>query len=427
MLNDWNHWLSSLQTDQWLFALLPLLLFDGLRYSLGSLAIWLYDFAREVGITLLGNRKEPRFGYCPSVCVVIAGLNEAETLPHTLRSVWNSYPQLEIIVVDDGSRDAMSRVATDFARDHAGVTVLKKNNRGGKSSALNFALPFTTAEILVGVDSDSHVGENAIWEIVQPFANAEVGAVSAAVVARNTHASLVSRLQALEYLGSIFLGRLLSDRFGTLGIVSGAFGAFRRDALSRTGGWDVGPGEDGDLTLRIRKSGYQVAFAPYAQCFTNVPTAAMSLIKQRRRWEWALITLECRKHVDLANPLSKNFCINNLTMLMDRWTFNLALQFGFWAYMGWLCVHANNDTWKLFFLYYLVFVAMNVIQIAVVLYYSNDRRRDLSAGFAIPLMPLYQVALRAVMFYGILEELFFRSSHHDNFVPEHVRRTTWHW
>ncbi len=427
MLTDWSYWISSLRTDQLLAALLPLLLFDSLRYSLGSLAIWLCDFAREFGCVLLGNRPVQRFGQCPSVCVVIAGLNEAETLPHTLRSVWNTYPRLEIIVVDDGSRDTMSQVATEFARDHAGVTVLRKRNRGGKSSALNFALPFTNAEIIIGVDSDSHVGENAIWEIVQPFRNPKVGAVSAAVMARNAHTNLVTRMQGLEYLRSIFLGRLFADRVGTLGIVSGAFGAFRREALLRTGGWDVGPGEDGDLALRIRKSGYQIGFAPYAQCFTNVPTVANALIKQRRRWEWAVITLECRKHVDLANPLSKNFCISNLAMLADRWTFNLFLQFVCWGYIGWLCVHANDDTWKLFFLYYLVFLVLDAIQIAVLLCYSNDRRRDLSVGLAAPLMPLYQVALRAVMFFGILEELFFRRSHQDNFVPEHVRRSTWHW
>lgn len=427
MLHDWSYWISSLRTDQLLGALLPLLLFDGPRYTLGSLAVWLYDFVRDAVRGLLRKPASSRFEHCPSVCVVIAGLNEADTLPYTLASLWNTYPRMEIIVVDDGSSDAMCAVAAEFARGHNGVRVLAKPARGGKSSALNFALPYTQADIIVGVDSDSHVGENAIWEIVQPFRDAEVGAVSAAVMARNVRTNLVTRVQGLEYLRSIFLGRLFASRTQTLGIVSGAFGAFRREALLRTGGWDVGPGEDGDLTLRLRKSGYKIAFAPYAQCFTNVPTAVKTLVKQRRRWEWALVTFECRKHVDLANPFCKNFRFSNLIMLLDRWTFNLILQFACWGYVSWLLIHAHENTWKLFLLYYLIFLVFEVLQLGVILYYSNDRRRDLAFGLSAPLMPLYHVALRAVMFVGVLEELFFRRSHQDNFVPERVRQSTWRW
>src|SRR5207248_1453281 len=83
----------------------------------------------------------------------------------------------------------------------------------------------------------------APWEIVQPFADPRVGAVSGTVVARAPFARLVTWLQAFEYLRCIFLGRMFASRLDILGIVSGAFGAFRADALRRLGGWDVGPGE----------------------------------------------------------------------------------------------------------------------------------------------------------------------------------------
>lgn len=427
MLSDWSHWISSLNTDQIFWALVPLLLLDGPRYTLGSLAVWVYDFLGDVVRLLLGRQEPERFSHCPSVCVVVAGWNEAETLPHTLSSIWNSYPRMEIIVVDDGSTDGMARVATEFADRHEGVKVLANSSRGGKSSALNFALPFTRAEIIVCVDADSHLGPNAIWELVQPFADPEVGAVSAAVMVRNALSCLVTRLQALEYLRSIFLGRIFADRMETLGIVSGAFGAYRREALIRAGGWDVGPGEDGDVTLRLRKSGCKVVFAPYAQCFTNAPTKWRRLIKQRRRWEWALVTFECRKHVDLANPCHSTFRWSNLLMLLDRWTFNLVLQMGFWSYIAWLLFHANENTWKLFLLDYWVFLVFEILQLGVVLYYSSHRTRDIRIGLSAPLMPLYHVFLRAVMFVGVLEELFLRRSRRDNFVPEHVQHATWRW
>jgi len=107
MLTDWSHWISSLHTDQLFWALLPILLFDAPRYALGSLAVWAFDFMKEATRSVWGIADQRHYTHCPSVCVIIAGLNEAETLPYTLASVWNSYPRMEIIVVDDGSADVV--------------------------------------------------------------------------------------------------------------------------------------------------------------------------------------------------------------------------------------------------------------------------------------------------------------------------------
>jgi cellulose synthase/poly-beta-1,6-N-acetylglucosamine synthase-like glycosyltransferase len=427
MLTGWTHWLSSVHPDQLFWVLAPILFLDAPRYALGTLIMWLCDFVRDTLRDLRGIPEQSAYEYCPSVCVVIAGLNEANTLEHTLQSVWNSYPRLEIIVVDDGSSDGMAKVAREFAHQHAGVLVLRKSQRGGKSSALNMALPFTRAEILVCVDSDSHLAPAAIWEIVQPFSDPEVGAVSGTVLGRNPFYNLATWMQAMEYLRCIFVGRMLTSKLGILGIVSGAFGAYRASAVQRMKGWDVGPGEDGDLSLRLRKAGHKVVFAPYAQCQTNLLTSWPRLLKQRRRWEWAVVTFECRKHIDMANVFSPNFRFSNLLLLIDRWTFNVILQYMFWAYAVWLCFHVHEDTLKLLFLYYLCYLAMELVQLAIILYYSNNRPRDLAVGLAAPLMPFYYLVLRAVSLLAVTEEMLSRRSFRDGFVPVHVREATWHW
>ncbi|MCA9176669.1 MAG: glycosyltransferase [Planctomycetales bacterium] len=428
MLIDWTHWISSLHRDQWIAALAPLLLFDSPRYALSAIAVWLHDFVRLIGSFVTGApRDEREFTHVPSVCVVVAGLNEAKTLGATLRSLDGAYPKLQIIVVDDGSSDGMSKVASAFARGRHDVQVITRPRRGGKSSALNHALPLTSAEILVCVDSDSHLEPAALWEIVQPFRDRRVGAVSGNVGVRNAFSSLASWLQTLEYLRCIFLGRRFSAGTETLGIVSGAFGAFRTDIVRQLGGWDVGPGEDGDLTLRIRKAGYRIEFAPYAECRTNVPTTFRQLLRQRRRWEWAVVTFECRKHADMANLRSANFRWSNLLLLLDRWTFNMLLQFAFWSYLVWLALHPEVHIGWLFVLDYLVFLALDVIQHGIILYFSNHRRRDACLGLAIPVMPFYYLLLRVVLIWAVLEEMFTRRSYRDSFVPEHVRNRTWHW
>lgn len=427
MFIDWIHWLSSNACDEWIGLLWPLLLLDAPRYACSALAMFLWDWIGDLVTAVRGNPTQADYDYCPSVCVVLAGLNEADTLGATLESVWGSYPRMETIVVDDGSQDGMAEVAHAFAKTHDGVTVLRKPCRGGKSSALNAALPFAKADVIVCIDTDSHLGPNAIWEIVQPLSDPKIGAVSGTVSARNPFANLATRLQALEYRRCIFVGRMVTSRVGCLGIVSGAFGAFRRSALDRVRGWDVGPGEDGDLVLRLRKAGFKIASAPYAECYTKLPTSWWRLAKQRRRWDWSVITFECRKHVDLSNLFGPNFRLGNLCLLAERWLFNVILLYVFWLYAIWLCFHAHQDLWKILLTYYVIYVGFEFLQLCVTCFYSNNALRDFRLGLVTLFMPLYYGFLRAVSVVAVTEEMFTRRSFRDNFVPEHVRRATWHW
>jgi len=424
MFTDWIHWLSSLRVDQLLWLLVPLLLIDLPRYSLGLVVMCLYDWARSL---FFGEAEPQSYEYCPSVSLVIAGLNEGATVGETLASIWGTYPRLEIIVVDDGSSDDMTDVAHEFARQHAGVLVLTKPRRGGKSSALNCALPFVNHEIVVCVDGDSQLRPGAIWEVVQPFTDPAVGAVSGAIMARNPFTNLCTWCQAYEYLRCIFVGRMFDARMELLGVISGAFGAYRRSALQRVMGWDVGPGEDGDLTLRLRKSGYRIAFAPYAQCETNLPRDWARLLKQRRRWEWASVTYACRKHIDMADVGSPNFRLTNLNVLLDRWVFNILFVYGLFAYAIWLCWNAHDDTWKQLLLYYVCYVLCDILVLGVVLYYSLDRWRTLLIGLCLAFNPLYHLLLKAVALWALTEEFLTRRSFRDDFVPAHVRQATWHW
>ena len=163
MWTDWIHWLSSISPDELLLIVAPLVCLDGVRYCFASIAMCVWDALRELfypsplvkaRVFDPGSRITPsptpslkekgtsgdHKPYYPSVCVILAGLNESETIVSTLESVWGSYPNLEIIVVDDGSSDGMAELAHGFAESHDEVLVLRKPNRGGKSSALNLSL-----------------------------------------------------------------------------------------------------------------------------------------------------------------------------------------------------------------------------------------------------------------------------------------------
>jgi cellulose synthase/poly-beta-1,6-N-acetylglucosamine synthase-like glycosyltransferase len=221
---------------------------------------------------------------------------------------------------------------------------------------------------------------------------------------------------------------MLLARLGILGIVSGALGAFRKSTLDQFGGWDVGPGEDGDLTIKFRKAGYRIAYVPEASCLTNVPTTFGRLTRQRRRWEWAAITFECRKHVDMGNPWSRNFRWDNFAMIVERWTFNLVfvyLSVIYWIYLGMTC--EARTIGNLVLTFYLLYLVCEVIQNLIVLYYSDTRWQDAALSLVAPCMPVYYAYQKLVTLVAITEEILGRRSFRDDFVPARVRQATWHW
>jgi cellulose synthase/poly-beta-1,6-N-acetylglucosamine synthase-like glycosyltransferase len=408
--------------------LLGLLLIDAPRYALSRVVLCLWDWSAGAARWLRGRSTQEAFSHCPSVCVILAGYNEAETIGATLESVYGSYPRLEIIVVDDGSTDGMAVAARRFARTHPGVRVLSRPDRGGKSSAMNFALVYVRAEVVVIVDADSHLGPAALWEIVQPFQNPRVGAVAGNVVARNPFVNLCTWMQAYEYLNTIFVGRMLSERLGILGIVSGAHGAFRTELLRQVHGWDVGPPEDLDLTLTLRKAGYRIAFAPYACCYTEVPESWKTLVKQRRRWERSgVVRNHCRKHLDMVCFWQAHFRWSNLLLFVECWFFNVFCMAGIWVWLAWFFWRQHPDSWNVLFTLYCSYVAFEVVQVLAILYYSMERARDALICTVFPLVPFYQTLMLAVRLWATVEEIFFRGSFHDPYVPLKVRRATWHW
>jgi len=423
MLTIWIHWLSSLGPDKLLALFGGLFLLDAPRYTLSKVVMCLWDWGRGLWE---GFRGGGGYTHCPSVCVVLAGYNEADTIEATLNSVWGTYPRLEIIVVDDGSTDDTQAVARRFAQGRPGVLVLGRPQRGGKASAINFALRYSQAEVVVIADTDSHLDRAAIWEVVQPMADPRVGAVSATVLARNPFVNLVTWLQAQEYLHGILVGRLLSARLGILQIASGGFAAFRRSAVDQVGGWDVGPGEDGDITLRVRKAGYEIAFAPYAQCYTNLPTTWWGLFKQRRRWNRGAVRYKCRKHIDMAYFWSRNFRVSDFTVLLNAWVFQIFLLYGSWVYLI-AYLYAPEDLGWVAFTIYLCYLVFHMVQSLTVLFYSTAPARDALICAALPLVPLYQLFQKVARVVSVTEEIFLRKSFEDNYVPPHVRQATWHW
>ncbi len=423
MLDDVQYWLSGFYPLMWIGSFAGILLLDAPRYVVTKIALVFLD-----GIRVLfskGERHEPQY---PSVCAIISCLNESETIFQTLTSIYGSYPRLQIIVVDDGSTDDTYELANRFAQAHPDVLVIRRPVRGGKSSAINLALNYTQAEVILTLDSDSKFGPSAIFRIVQPFRDPKIGAVSGSILVGNPAASLCTWFQAYEYLNSILVGRVFQSRIGILSIASGAFAAFRREATDAGYGWDAGPGEDADITIRLRKSGWKIVFEPTAECYTNAPTRFRQLFKQRLRWDRSLVRYNIRKHRDVSHVFAHHFRLSTFLHWADVMLFNVILTLGLWVYVVAFIVLAEWKTVNLVLIVVLgTYMALGFLQSLVILYFSQNVSRDMKACWVFPFYMFYALFLRATRSIAVIDELLNRSSFKDNYVPKYVRDSTIHW
>ncbi len=114
-------------------------------------------------------------------------------------------------------------------------------------------------------------------------------------------------------------------------------------------------------------------------------------------------------------------------MLMESWFFSIFCVYGIviWFIGFFLCL--PDDWWQILLTLYLCYLVFELIQIATNLYYTTDFRKDLILSLIFFLIPLYQLAMLVVRLIATTEEIFFRTSFADNYVPEKVRKATWHW
>jgi cellulose synthase/poly-beta-1,6-N-acetylglucosamine synthase-like glycosyltransferase/peptidoglycan/xylan/chitin deacetylase (PgdA/CDA1 family)/spore germination protein YaaH len=228
----------------------------------------------------------------PRVAVIIPAFNEEKVIERTVRSVLASdYPDLRVIVVDDGSTDTTFEVArTAFAQEIAeGRLLLLSQPNSGKASASNHALRYVEEEIFLAIDADTVIAPDAVSWLVPHFSDPRIGAVAGNAKVGN-RVNIWTRWQALEYITSQNFERRALDLFGAVSVVPGAIGAWRTAAVREVGFYPYDTvAEDADLTMSLLQQGYEVRYEDRALAYTEAPISAGGLMRQRFRWSFGIL------------------------------------------------------------------------------------------------------------------------------------------
>lgn len=286
----------------------------------------------------------PYLGVEPAVSILVPAFNEEATIRTSILSLMQlQYPEFEIVVINDGSKDntlAVLKEAFELeeypeplrrsvphqevlgvyrSRRYDHLKVIDKAN-GGKADALNAGINASRHALFCAVDADSILQRDSLLRVVQPFLEDErtVAAGGTVRIANGSKVqggylleagiprSLLARFQIVEYLRAFLFGRLGWSPMNAVLIISGAFGLFNRERVMDVGGYSTTTvGEDMELVVRLhryhreKRLPYRIHYLPDPICWTEAPEDLTTLGKQRSRWQRGLAE-SLSRHTKLA-------------------------------------------------------------------------------------------------------------------------------
>lgn len=414
-----SYWVNG-GTDKFIRAFWYFILFELTRYILLDYIIYFYRIVtRKSRMSDWDRAKHMLNTENPFISIVVPGKNEGKNIYKLVKSLAEqTYQNFELIVVDDGSTDDTPIIGKNLLELGLIDKFLRNEVRGGKASAANLAVRFSTGKFIVHLDADCSFDADAIENILVPFyMDDKIGAVGGNVKVRDYESNLVSRLQAIEYLKTISVGRITTSELGIYKIISGAFGAFRTDIIHKVGAWDIGPGLDGDITVKIRKSGYKTVFEPSAVCLTSVPPKFKNLFKQRMRWNKSIIRFRIRKHRDVYMP-HKHFSWLNLASFVENVFYNVILDIAWWLYFIDIIVNYNAQLYNIIMMNFTLYMTSGFLQMLMAYLYSERAKQELNLWPYIPLVTFYNgYFLRLARTRAYIQEGIFKKSYEDPWNP----------
>jgi len=304
-------------------------------------------------------RRGPKADFAEPISVVMAAYNEEKVIAETLRTLLaTDYKgEIEVVVVDDGSRDRTTAEIERVAGSEPRVRLLRQDNHG-KARALQRGLATARNGIVIFIDADTQCQRDTLPRLLEPFADARIGAVSGHAKVGNLR-TFIARCQALEYTCGFNLDRRAYNRWKCITVVPGAISAVRKDAIDEAGGLSLQTlAEDTDLTLSLHRHRQRIVYVPDAIAWTEAPESVRTLARQRFRWAYG--TLQCLwKHRDMV--FNWNYRALGWFSLPSIWFFQIILVAVTPMVDLFLIASLPFGAWRAVLPFIVTFLAMDVI------------------------------------------------------------------
>src|SRR5437870_3698190 len=346
-------------------------------------------------------RRGPTADFAEPISVVMAAYNEGKVIAETLRALLaTDYKgEIEVIVVDDGSLDETAAEVKRIVRTDPRVRLLRQDNHG-KACALQRGLATARSGIVIFIDADTQCQRDTLPRLLEPFADARIGAVSGHAKVGNLR-TFIARCQALEYTCGFNLDRRAYNRWKCITVVPGAISAVRKDAINEAGGLSLQTlAEDTDLTLSLHRQRQRIVYVPDAIAWTEAPESVRTLTRQRSRWAYG--TLQCLwKHRDMV--FNWNYRALGWFSLPSIWFFQIILVAVTPMVDLFLLASLPFGAWNAVLPFVIIFLAMDVI--LATLACMLEREPIVRAWRILPMRLIYRPMLSYCIWKAILRAI----------------------
>lgn len=281
------------------------------------------------------------------VSILVPAYNEQQNIIDTVQSLLSiNYPEYEIIVINDGSKDktlnvlienfkmqkiekvVRKQIDTNSIRAIYQSTINKKvllvdKENGGKADALNCGINVSKYPYFCSIDGDCILDTNSLLRVMEPIIQSDevIAAGGSVKIANGSDIQMGSILsvgfskkplvimQVIEYFRAFLMGRIAFSKSNMVLIISGAFSVFSKKHVIEAGGYLRNTiGEDMELVVRLhrltrgKKEKKRIVFVPDPVCWTEAPETVQTLRRQRSRWHQGLIESLWKNRKMMLNP-----------------------------------------------------------------------------------------------------------------------------
>ena len=399
-------WLSHLTAWQ-LVGLLSFVLVDLLRNIGKPIALSIHNIFRRIRPLPFRNVDNAQ----TKITILIPAHNEGVSIKNTIESLLdNTYPNKEIIVIDDHSTDNTFEQAYPYYKRGQIKLIKRTEGKGSKSGAINFGIVFATGEVILVMDGDTLLERGALKDVARAMTVPDVVAVAGNVRILSGDDGVVNILtksQSYEYLIAFELGRRIRLMMGVLVIIPGAFGAFRKSIASKVGLYDKDTiTEDFDLGIKIFKTSGKVVFLPNAVGWTYCPNNWKAWMRQRLRWSHGQFTT-LKKHKD-AVSIGTTYRILFVLGIIDMMFMDVVLLFVRVVSLTYIFLTFQHSIlYPLIFMMMIYFVNELIVIITAIVFSSH--KSNLRYVYLVPfIIFVYRPVYAFIRFYAYALSLFKR-------------------